>query len=187
MASLTDKILATKHLDLVGTAHDNHFCRLKTLMRSFVENYLVVHQVVRLILQYMVQQQCTTCRDLSWDAHWKLISHHAYDVSQTNQVIDYGNIEYCMLLSLFEDLNFDDGLFLVQILAMAQFFPSLHPDAVLSDKAVEKQADVIEIVIAALRGHEYFRPIFPNIAAISGRRLPQLLVVFRPLQDYSIP
>ena len=57
-------------------------------------------------------------------------------------------------------------------------FETLHPNATLTDNAIEKQGDIIEIVIAALRGHVFFRPIFGRIIEIGGRRIPELLVVF---------
>ena len=47
MASLTSKILATERLDFVGPTAEEHFSRLKKLMRTFVPNYEVVRLVVR--------------------------------------------------------------------------------------------------------------------------------------------
>ena len=105
MASLTNKILETKRLDFVGPTAEQHFSRLKKLMRTFVPNYEVVRKVVQEILKFVVLKQLTTYRGTAWDDHWKDISQIAYDVSKQNSIIDYGNIEYTMLLSLLTDLD----------------------------------------------------------------------------------
>ena len=111
---------------------------------------------------------------MAWDDHWKEISRHGFDVSKENWVIDYTNNVYAMILHLFTDL---DNRCRVAMETMALHFESLHPNAMLTEYVVERQADIIEIVIAALRGHEFFRPIFARITEISGRRIPELLVV----------
>ena len=176
MASLVSKILATERLQFVSPAAEGHFRRLKKLMRTFVENFEVVRPVVREILNYVVLQQVTRYRGVKWDGHWKEVSCGGYDLDRSrNWKIDYENIEYTMLLSLFTDV--DDGC-RVAIEELAVHFESLHPNATLTPNAVEKQGDVIEIVMAALRGHRFFRPIFATMTDIGGRSIPELFVVF---------
>ena len=154
----------------VGPTHQQLFSQLKRHMDDFVRNCDDLILVIRQIFRFMVHEHLLHYRGMSWSTHWKPISKHGYDVIK-NRTVDYGNIEYAMLLSLFVAR---DPWCNCCIRTMATDFSSLDPGAQLTEHAIEMQGDVVEIWLAALRGHEFFSPILPELVALSGRQIPDL-------------
>ena len=89
-----------------------------------------------------------------WDYRWKPTSEHGYDVGYGNRCVDYGNMEYATILQF---LYLQDQYCQEYIDYLVSYWPSIHPASwPLSNHAVEMQGDVIEIFLAALRGHDNF-------------------------------
>ena len=92
-------------------------------------------------------------RDHSWKSHWKKVSQQGYDVIR-DRIVDYGNREYYLLFDAI--CQWSPYCRYIMEWMSRWHFESLHPDAVETDHVIIMQADVIEILLAALRGHEDF-------------------------------
>ena len=123
------------------------------------------HECVGLLALSQLQQCAAGVR--SWeDCGFKLLSYQGYDVIGGVRVVDYGNYEYRALIefwclrnpAIWESLN-----------SMRRAWPALLDlwSPAKTDRHVERLADIVEIVMGALRGEDWFRPI-------AGTRLPEL-------------
>ena len=120
------------------------------------QNMNSVLEAFRCILYQMC---CITYKDwhernLSWETRWKGVSEMGYDIIR-NRVIDYGNREYNAILQF---LYLQDKYCREAIEFLVEYWPSLHPlqEEHYSNVGVSKKGDVIEICLAALRGHRDF-------------------------------
>ena len=108
----------------------------------------------------LYQMCCITYNDwhdswnLSWETRWKGVSKMGYDIIR-HRVIDYGNKEYNAILQF---LYLQDSFCREAIDFLVEYWSSLHPlqEVHYSNDGVEKKGDVIEICLAALRGHTDF-------------------------------
>ena len=109
-----------------------------------------------------------------WDHRWKAVSMEGYDVVR-NKIIDYGNREYTTILAAF---MVRDTKIAECVTWLSGHWPSLHPfNSEHTNHSVEMQADIIEIVMAALRGHDLFCEVLtPLYERISQFRYPRLQV-----------
>ena len=75
--------------------------------------------------------------------------------------VDYGNVEYYVLLRCVCHLS----PYCNECMAWLgkHHFTSLHPEAALTDHMCEMHGDVLEIVMAALRGHPEFADVLPQV------------------------
>ena len=118
-----------------------------------------------------VQQLLLSHGAISWHASGlKTLSHEGYDVRGA-QLIDYGNWEYTTILGALCLMDTSvDGLH-SQLNGLAVTWPALdmwrEPK---SDHAYEMLADVVEIIMAALRGDRFFG----ELVEFAGRELPQM-------------
>ena len=118
-------------------------------------NELIPH--IEQILGRVVQLQYTQYAGVAWTNHWKEVSHEGYDICG-GRLTDYGNVEYDVLIGCFCRLSPHCRQCMVWL---ARYFPSLHPEAALTDHACEMQGDVLEICMAAMRGHHDFSDVLP--------------------------
>ena len=119
-----------------------------------------------------VQQLLLSHGAISWHASGlKTLSHEGYDVRGA-QLIDYGNWEYTTILGALclMDTSVDVAIN-GQLNGLAVTWPSLdmwrEPK---SDDAYEMLGDVVEIIMAALRGDRFFGELVESW----GRELPQM-------------
>ena len=100
----------------------------------------------------------------SWEAiGFKELSHKGFDVRRNNQKVDYGNAEY---LAVLQFLALADTRVWVYLKMMRRAWPT-YMDLWAPNKTnahVEQLADVVEIVIAALRGESYFAEVVHEIS-----------------------
>ena len=122
------------------------------------------HQLQSVVetFQVILQQMCcityddyqTSAQTPGWDYRWKPTSRLGCDVRRRDRIVDYGNMEYATILQL---LYLQDSCCRERIDFISEYWHSIHPlKRPLSDHCVEMQGDVIEVCLAALRGHPYF-------------------------------
>ena len=87
---------------------------------------------------------------LSWSSKFKPISHGGYDVRRS-RCIDYGNWEYARILVA---LSFLDDSISRNLALLRSSWPSMTLSPDLTGTGVECFGDVVEIGLAALRGHD---------------------------------
>ena len=121
------------------------------------------------LLAHSQRQQCAS-GDKSWEAcGFKYLSYQGYDVIGGLRIVDYGNYEYLALIefwslrkpAIWESLNI-----------MRKAWPVLLDlwSPAKTERHVERLADIVEIVMGALRGEDWFGPT-------RERRLPDLLAL----------
>ena len=104
--------------------------------------------------------QRTKYSGMAWSDHWKTVAHEGYDVYK-GRCVDDGNVEYYVLLRCVCHLS----PYCNECMAWlgTHHFISLHPEAALTDHMCEMHGDVLEIVMAALRGHPEFAEVLPQV------------------------
>ena len=96
---------------------------------------------------YMSRGDCT------WDYRWKPVSHQGSDWRRHRE-IDYGNVEYASILQFF---YLQDRYCACYIDYLVTYWPSIDPCRMpQTSDGIIMQGDIIEICLAALRGHEDF-------------------------------
>ena len=142
-------------------------------VRRFGDHVWAVIPYMQVMLRGMADLQEQQYQGVSWSTHWKPISQQGYDVLRTNDEVphDYGNHEYCALMGcIVQWCPFCRD----QMRRLGAHFACLDPRAPLTAEAIERQADVIEICLAALRGnHELEDEIGAHLAR-TGDRLPTI-------------
>ena len=161
-AVLSKKKLGNRAPDDARVFHGN----LRVLMGRFEDDVRCLLPHFEEIFGRFVQLQHSQYSGVAWKDHWKIVSADGADVIK-GRIVDYGNVEYYVLLRHVCRLS----LFCEQCMVWLgdYHFTTLHPAAELTDHAFEMQADVFEIVMAALRGHAEFKDCLPQ-----GRLLPPL-------------
>ena len=155
------------------------------MMTDFPKHMAIVLPPVEQILGHLVFLQHTRYQGVSWVEHWKEVSHEGFDMSK-GRCIDYGNKEYYMLLGCFCSMS----PYCYQCMEHLgqQYFPSLHPQAMVTDHNMEMSGDVVEICMAALRGHDDFAAALNYVSNTPGA-LPQLFnsfcIICRCVQIYD--
>ena len=127
------------------------------------------------ILEHMVLCTVSDAQQLqhqpSWDYRWKSVSHAGYDMYQKRWV-DYNNWTYrTLLIGL---CNADDNIAKL-VYVLATYWPSLDPSLPAPSKtAIEMQGDLIEVILAALRGDANFIGVLTPLLPRFNKTLPQL-------------
>lgn len=90
----------------------------------------------------------------AWEHRWKPVSAKGCDVIR-GRIVDYGNVEYATILQFLylQDSNCKQAIDYLVI-----YWASIHPTDPhhYTEHGVSMQGDVIEICLAALRGHPDF-------------------------------
>ena len=123
---------------------------------------------------HTMAHHATLYSHLSWERiGFKGISYHGYDVSQSGlQCIDYGNYEYMHILE-FIALRVPDMQ--PHLCSLYRVWPTVDlwaPEK--SENSVERLGDIVECIMAAFRGHDWFqnviqrdhRQMFADIVAL---------------------
>ena len=110
-------------------------------------------------------------QDPGWTCRWKPTSHAGYDCRLGGmQIVDYGNMEYAAVLQF---LYLQDPECKEYIDYLAKYWKSLRPDSPpFSTHSVEMQGDVVEVCLAALRGHDWFQ--MDDLITKQNKTLPVL-------------
>ena len=103
-----------------------------------------------------------------WAQLWKGLPMQGFDVIR-DRCVDHGNVEYSTILGAFE-VSFVDVK--NQMDWLGTWYSSLAADAVLSEKALGRRGDIVEIYLAALRGAPQFSE------ALAGVDLPKTFASF---------
>ena len=105
----------------------------------------------------------------AWVHRWKAVSEAGFDV-RNERIVDYGNWEYTAIVQF---LYLQDPKCKELIDYLATYWPSLHPLDHLhsSPHGVIMKGDIVEICLAALRGHRDF----DLIVAMAGLTHPCFL------------
>ena len=111
------------------------------------------------VIGRLVHLQCTQLAGQVWQTHWEKVSHDGFDIVKGKSV-DYGNIEYVVVLNLITSRS----PYILKCMTWLgdSHFGSLNPDVVLTSHNVEMKADVIEVCLAAFRGHPDFAHLAPD-------------------------
>ena len=113
------------------------------------------------------KQQCASGVK-SWEAcGFKYLSYQGYDVTGHLRAVDYGNYEY---LSVLEFWSLREPKIWKSLNSMRDAWPTLLDlwHAAKTQRHVERLADIVEIVMGALRGEDWFHE------CIGEKRLPDL-------------
>ena len=112
----------------------------------------------------------------SWEAiGFKQLSFEGFDVRGL-RIIDYGNREYEAILELFALHRRELWNALIRL---QKSWPTLDLWAKTpSQAATERKADVVEIIMGALRGNSFFEPVWRQVIDEAHCRLPELFVEF---------
>ena len=138
----------------------------KAAMKKYRINVVRFIPVIEIIIEHMVRVTETTWLGLSWRDSWKPVSKEGYDTVKGGLgFVDYGNQEYSTLM---EVLSISSPRIWSLVERLGAHFPSVvqfrhGPDLSETNYGTERQADVIEVVLAALRGHKVFEDIFSQI------------------------
>ena len=136
-----------------------------SIMKEQLPRFLpYVHSLlptVEWVMYWMCQIQERFHSEDAWHMYWKEVSRDGYDVDKHNLCCDYGNKEYVCLLSLFCNLS--------PYCKRCMTF--------LAEHALDVKADVIDVLIASLRGHPDFAPLLvgSGIGLIDSYGLPHAL------------
>lgn len=147
LARSTGSQLTAFHGEL--RAHLQDFQRLMNVLKPFFEQ----------ILSRLAFLQYTAYSGTAWADHWKVVSYEGRDFIRGREV-DYGNSEYTVLLGCF--CHWSPQCNQCMEWLGTHYFPSLHPHAELTDHSKEMKGDVLEICMAALRGHPEFAEVLPT-------------------------
>ena len=115
-------------------------------------------------------------RQPSWEAiGFKQLSFDGFDV-QGLRIIDYGNKEYEAILELFALHRPELWKALIRL---QKSWPTLDLWAKTpSQAATERKADVVEMIMGALRGNSFFEPVWRQVIDEADCRLPKLFIQF---------
>ena len=155
---------------------------LRTAMTDFPKHMAIVLPHVESILGHLVFLQHTNYDGVAWGGHWKEVSREGFDMVQ-GRCIDYGNVEYYMLLGCFCSIS-PYCCYCMEFLGQ-HYFPSLHPQAVVTDHSIEMQGDVVEICMAALRGHDDFAAALPATPGVLPQLFDSFCTICRCVQMYD--
>ena len=163
---------------------DQHALQLYNLIRTIARNTLLDKVMkfgwdcVELMARHQVQQYQLKGPQ-TWEAiGFKYLSYQGFDVTPSGRgIIDYGNREYlCMLefMSLRKHGRLDS-------LASLQNAWPAHMDlwAVTKTKAqIERLADVVEIIMGALRSEPWFSEVWEPVHAERKYQLQDMFTLF---------
>ena len=164
--SFIDELLLARLPSSANQVTRQAFGLTKVLVTEFQEKLANLLPVIERILERMCWLQYDRHFDHTWAAHWKGVSLEGYDVIR-GRMIDYGNKEYCALYKMLCRMSPRCEALMAWL---ATYFPSLRPnhDSSETDHSLEMKADIVEIIMAALRGHDDFRD------ALLEFKLPEL-------------
>ena len=112
------------------------------------------------VVRWILHQMCVLTYndymsrgDCAWDYRWKPVSHQGSDWVRHRE-IDYGNVVYASILQF---LYLQDRFCASYIDYLVTYWPSIDPCRMpQTQHGVNMQGGIIEICLAALRGHEDF-------------------------------
>ena len=140
---------------------------LKTSVQSFPIIFRSLLPVIEVVFHRMCDLHYRHHRDEGWDRYWKGVSREGYDIIR-GHILDYGNMEYTVLYKCICAWSPPCNELM---LWLAQYFPSLHPTLCNeTEHSISMKGDVVEICMAALRGH----PDFEGALSSFGMQLPTL-------------
>ena len=156
--SFRDVVLARKKMSAdAQLLLKNVYGQLRMHLKDFTMQMHELSPHIEQILGRVAQLQGTNNSGVAWTDHWKGVSHEGFDIC-SGRLTDYGNVEYYVLIGCF--CHWSPHCYQCMVW-LAGYFPSLHPDAALTDHACEMQGDVLEICMAAMRGHHEFSDVLP--------------------------
>ena len=120
----------------------------------FLELSNVFHCVLNIVASTTERDALINGRRSWTELGWKAMSMKGFDVHK-GRTIDYGNYEYRCFARV---LCLADPRLNGQFARLSRFWPALHPDELDCDTVVDRQGDLVEILLAALRAEEYFFP-----------------------------
>ena len=128
---------------------------------------IIVHQLASLSYEHylhngMIQEP--------WSLRWKAISEQGGDMIGT-QFVDYGNREYTDVFAFF--YAYDDQMAAL-IDWLVAWWPSLSPFDRLhrGEHGISMKGDVVEICLAALRGHQFMGDLLHEQLKDDGLTMP---------------
>ena len=149
----------TKPGSLLG--FDGQSMKWYGIMKGQLPRFLpYVHDLLRTVecvMHWMCQIQERFHSEDAWHMYWKKVSRDGYDVDKHDSCCVHVKMENLTLLSLFCVLS----PYCKQCMTLlAQSIPCLHPEVCPeTEHDMIIKADVIEILIAALRGHPDVAPM----------------------------
>jgi hypothetical protein len=149
-----------------------HFALLRNRLETLRTDILLTMPTVELIIRGWAARQMRYYREVAWHDHWKNISHEGYD-TRSGKCLDYGNFCYSQVLNALCELS--PTLSGVLRWMALNHFGSLQPTLTRGETrhAINMKGDVIEIMMAALRGHDEFTSIQESIFRVTGQTVPQ--------------
>ncbi len=90
----------------------------------------------------------------SWKDGWKELTFEGYDVYKGTREIDYGNNVYRSMTMLMMWLDGTDELY-QEMHKLSIRWPAMSPFAQDSHGTLDKQGDIFELFLAALRGNQF--------------------------------
>ena len=109
--------------------------------------------IVRKIVEEMERVSALN-PNASFDVLWKPVSHMGFDVIR-GRTVDYGNREYAAIYLMF----CNDPVIADSVEKLQKRWPTLRLDGLQSETALVRKADVVEVILAALRGNDIFHSI----------------------------
>ena len=117
-------------------------CQLRTMVMQFEKDMDCLLPQFEKIFDRLVHLQHTTYSGVAWKDHWKIVSMDGFDMHK-GRCVDYGNVEYYVLLRCICHLS--SFCHKCMIWLADQYFPSLHPEAELTNHTLEMHGDIFEI------------------------------------------
>ena len=122
---------------------------LKIVDKKIQELFDIVRKIVEEMERVSALNPNASFHDL-----WKPVSQMGFDVIRGRNV-DYGNREYAAIYVMFcNDPDIADSMEKLQ-----KRWPTLRLDGLQSETALVRKADVVEVILAALRGNNIFHSI----------------------------
>ena len=159
--SFVDDFLRMKKLPAGAYDADKAFHgRLRKQLEVFQQDVITLIPTFEKVFSRLVQLQHHKYAGTAWADHWKEVSQEGFDVVD-GRPVDYGNVEYNMLLGcICHSSKYCNECMLWLGL---HHFPTLRPDSPWTKHSVEMHGDVVEICMAALRGHVEFADDLPAV------------------------
>ena len=161
LQSFVIALLSQKKLDRTFSMEEKAFHgKLLKSMQRFEEDMRGLLPHFEKIFQRLVILQHTKYSERTgWSDHWKVVSYKGYDVFK-GRCVDYGNMEYFVLVRVI--CHRSSYCYSCMEWLGTEYFGSLHPEAEVSEHAVEMHGDIFEICMAALRGDLEFKDVLPE-------------------------
>ena len=156
-------------LESLRSVPRRHQCReaaskLRVQLRALKDFGAVLESAERVFSNILVETETAMAesgQNISWQSMWKPHTRLGFDVIG-NRVIDYGNVEYATLLGSITIMGRHTTF--ETIGRLSRIWPTLCrwrlPVGHQTENATEMQGDAIELLFAALRGHEKFEHCF---------------------------